>query len=118
MHVLFELAANWPLEKMVHSWKRQSAVRMNRLIGSSDTLVIDGRFSSAPVFVQALARLRAATRVFINNDDNGVARGALRLVKGSESDTTVLERVPPLPIDLADYRHRWRESAEASNRMI
>ncbi|MDP9010451.1 MAG: carbohydrate kinase [Pseudomonadota bacterium] len=88
------------------------------LIGSSDTLVIDGRFSSAPVFVQALARLRTATRVFVSHDENGVARGALRLVKGAESETTALERVPPLPIDLAYYRHRWRESAEASNQVI
>jgi sugar (pentulose or hexulose) kinase len=88
------------------------------LIGSSDTLKIDGRFSNAPVFVQTLARLRAATRVFISNNENGVARGALRLVQGAATDTTVLERVPPLPIDLTDYRNRWRESAEASNRMI
>jgi len=88
------------------------------LIGSSDTLVIDGRFSSAPVFVQALACLRAGTRVFISNDENGVARGALRLVKGAESDAAALERVAPLPIDMAIYRDRWRESADASNRMI
>jgi sugar (pentulose or hexulose) kinase len=88
------------------------------LIGSSDTLVIDGRFSSAAVFVQALARLRTASRVFISNDENGVARGALRLVKGAESDTAVLERVAPLPVDLAEYRARWRESADASDRMI
>jgi sugar (pentulose or hexulose) kinase len=88
------------------------------LIGSRDALVIDGRFSSAPVFVQALARLRAATQVFISNDENGVARGALRLVKGAESDATALERVPPLPVDMADYRDRWRESTDANNRVI
>jgi hypothetical protein len=88
------------------------------LIGSNDTLVIDGRFSSAPVFVQALARLRATTQVFISSDENGVARGALRLVKGAEPDAAALERVPPLPIDMAGYRDRWRESADASNRMI
>ncbi len=82
------------------------------LIGCSDTLVIDGRFSNAPVFAQSLARLRPATRVFIGNDENGVARGALRLATGAKADTAALERVSPLPVDLTEYRARWRESAE------
>jgi putative transposase len=37
-HVLFAPMRDWPLEKMVHSWKRQSAVRINRLIGSNGVL--------------------------------------------------------------------------------
>jgi sugar (pentulose or hexulose) kinase len=82
------------------------------LIGSHDTLVIDGRFSQAAVFVQALARLRPETTVLISKDDNGVAHGALRLVNRYNADTTALERVPPLPADMADYRARWREAAE------
>jgi hypothetical protein len=84
------------------------------LIGSRDTLVIDGRFSSAPVFVQALARLRSTTRVFVSSDEHGVARGALRLVNGEEADTTALDRVSPLPVDLTEYRARWRVEAEKS----
>jgi hypothetical protein len=87
------------------------------LIGCNDTLVIDGRFSSAPVFAQSLARLRPATRVFIGSDENGVARGALHLATGARAETA-LERVSPLPVDLTEYRARWRESAEASNRLI
>jgi hypothetical protein len=83
------------------------------LIGSRDTLVIDGRFSTAPVFVQALARLRPATRVFVSNDEHGVARGALHLVNGIATDTA-LDRVCPLPIDLTEYRARWRVEAEKS----
>jgi len=88
------------------------------LIGCSDTLVIDGRFSGAPVFAQSLARLRPATRVFIGNDENGVARGALHLATGAKADSAALERVSPLPVDLTEYRARWRESAEANERMI
>ncbi len=38
VHVLFAPAPDWPLDKLVHSWKRQSAVRINRLIGSSGLL--------------------------------------------------------------------------------
>jgi len=38
VHVLFAPLGEWPLEKIVHSWKRQSAVRINRLIGSSGVL--------------------------------------------------------------------------------
>jgi sugar (pentulose or hexulose) kinase len=87
------------------------------LIGCNDTLVIDGRFSNAPVFAQSLASLRPATRVFIGNDENGVARGALHLATGTRAETT-LERVSPLPVDLTEYRARWRESAEASDRVI
>jgi sugar (pentulose or hexulose) kinase len=88
------------------------------LIDSSDTLLIDGPFCNAPVFVQALARMRPSTQVFISNDENGVARGALRLLKDAESNAAVLERVSPLPVDLTEYRARWRESAAASDRLI
>jgi putative transposase len=38
VHVLFAPLGGWPLEKIVHSWKRQSAVRINRLIGNSGML--------------------------------------------------------------------------------
>jgi sugar (pentulose or hexulose) kinase len=87
------------------------------LIGCGDTLLIDGRFSNAPVFAQSLARLRPATRVFIGNDENGVARGALHLATGAKAGSA-LQRVSPLPVDLTEYRTRWRESAEASDRRI
>jgi putative transposase len=38
VHSLFATVNGWPLEKLVHSWKRQSAVRINRLIDSSGAL--------------------------------------------------------------------------------
>jgi len=82
------------------------------LIGSRDTLLIDGRFSQTPVFTQALARLRPNTAVFISNDDSGVARGALQLIQAGEHPTAALKRVIPLPIEMTEYRARWREAAE------
>ena len=33
VHIAFVLNAGWTLEKMLHSWKRWSAVRINRIIG-------------------------------------------------------------------------------------
>jgi sugar (pentulose or hexulose) kinase len=82
------------------------------LIGSCDTLLVDGRFSQAPVFVKALARLRPKTTVFISHDENGVAHGALQLVVGTKPKLAALERVSPLPVEIDNYRSRWREAAE------
>jgi sugar (pentulose or hexulose) kinase len=82
------------------------------LIGSNDTLLIDGRFSAAPVFVQALASLRPATKVLVSSDENGVAHGALRLANVKHADAAPLQRVSPLAVDMSGYRARWREAAE------
>jgi hypothetical protein len=82
------------------------------LIGSHDTVLIDGRFSTAPVFVQALANLRPTTQVLIGSDDNGVAHGALRLAGIEPAESTALQRVAPLAADMSGYRTRWREAAE------
>ncbi len=81
------------------------------LINSRETLLVDGRFSAAPVFVQALAALRPATTVLIGSDENGVARGALRVANVQNADVVSLRRVAPLPIDMSSYRARWREAA-------
>jgi sugar (pentulose or hexulose) kinase len=82
------------------------------LIGSRDTLLIDGRFSQASVFTQALARLRPATTILISNDDHGVARGALRLVNKDHSEHIIFQPVSPLPVDMTEYRARWRDAVE------
>jgi sugar (pentulose or hexulose) kinase len=83
------------------------------LIGSNDTLLIDGRFSAAPVFVQALANLRPTTVALITGDADGVAQGALRLANVKQSESAPLSRVPPLAVDMSEYRARWREAAES-----
>jgi len=82
------------------------------LIGSHDTLLIDGRFSAAPVFVRALAALRPTTAVLLSADEHGVAHGALRLTPGNPVQPAVLRRAAPLAVDMSAYRTRWREAAE------
>ena len=80
------------------------------LIGSCDTVVVDGRFSRAPIFVQALAGLRPTTRIAVSSDEQGVAHGALRLV--GQGHHAPLNAVSPLPVDMSGYRARWRDAAE------
>ena len=80
------------------------------LIGSCDTVIVDGRFSRAPIFVQALANLRAKTRIVVSADDQGVAHGALQLVRRGRHDA--LKPISPLPVDMSAYRARWRYAAE------
>jgi len=82
------------------------------LIGSRDTLLIDGRFSQAPVFVEALASLRPDTTVLISQDAHGVARGALRMVDQNRGASAAFDQVAPLPVDLLEYRARWRGAVE------
>jgi sugar (pentulose or hexulose) kinase len=87
------------------------------LIGSRDTLFVDGRFSHSPIFVSALAALRPDTTVLVSEEEHGVARGALRLVDPNMIDpnrgvSPTAQRVAPLPADLSAYRQRWRLAAE------
>jgi sugar (pentulose or hexulose) kinase len=84
------------------------------LIGSRDTLLIDGRFSQSPVFTRALATLRQESTVLVSNDENGVAHGALRLTQRNARAPAALEQVVPLPVEMAEYRARWREALERS----
>jgi sugar (pentulose or hexulose) kinase len=82
------------------------------LIGSRDTLLIDGRFSASPVFAQALANLRPTMAVLISTEADGVAQGALRLANVTPTEFAPLQRVPPLAVDMSEYRARWRKAAE------
>lgn len=78
------------------------------LIGSTERLVIEGRFAEAEVFVRALAGLRPETRVYTANAHNDVSFGALRLIDPTLAPHGKLTAVEPLPGDLAAYRARWR----------
>jgi sugar (pentulose or hexulose) kinase len=82
------------------------------LIGSRDCLIIDGRFSQEPVFTRALASLRPSMTVLVNSGDDGVARGALNLLNRKNPDRNKLEKISPIPIDMNEYRARWRDAAE------
>jgi sugar (pentulose or hexulose) kinase len=82
------------------------------LIGSCDTLLVEGRFAGAPVFVQALAALRPTMKVLIGADDHGVARGALRLAGIGHIESPALSQVGALPVEISQYKSAWREAAE------
>ena len=82
------------------------------LIGSCDTVLVEGRFAQAPIFVRALAALRSTTKILVSADENGVARGALRLANIRAASEAPLETASPLPVDIREYRQRWREAAE------
>jgi sugar (pentulose or hexulose) kinase len=80
------------------------------LIGSRDTLFIDGRFSRSHVFISALAALRRDTTVLVADEEHGVARGALRLAAPNLASSAPVQPVAPLPVDLSTYRNQWREA--------
>jgi sugar (pentulose or hexulose) kinase len=81
------------------------------LIGSRDTVLIEGRFGAAPLFVRTLASLRPKTRVLVSSDENGVVRGALRVAKVECPQCAPLTLAEPLAIDIGAYRDAWREAA-------
>lgn len=84
------------------------------LIGSSDRLLIEGRFAEAEVFVRALAALRPDTRLFVANAHNDVSFGALRLLDPTLKPQGALRRVTPLEADLADYRQAWHAAQKVA----
>jgi len=77
------------------------------LIGSRDALVVEGRFAEAQVFVRALAALRPETAVYVANEHNDVALGALRLLDPELAPAGRLHEVVPLDGDLGGYRACW-----------
>lgn len=84
------------------------------LIGSSERLLVEGRFAEAEVFVRALAALRPDTTVYTANAHNDVSFGALRLIDPGLRPQGELLRVEPLDADLDTYRNRWRAEMEAA----
>ncbi|MCB2076810.1 MAG: carbohydrate kinase [Novosphingobium sp.] len=86
------------------------------LIGSRDTLLVEGRFAEAEVFVRALASLRPETNVYVANAHNDVSFGALRLIDPSLRPQGSLRRIAPLAEDLTDYAAMWREKAGEAER--
>jgi sugar (pentulose or hexulose) kinase len=77
------------------------------LIGAKDTLLVEGRFAGAAVFVRALAALRPETRVVVADGPCDAAYGALRLIDPALAPSAQLRQVEPLAGDLGAYRARW-----------
>ncbi len=86
------------------------------LIGSSERLLVEGRFAEAEVFVRALAALRPDTAVYTANAHNDVSFGALRLLDPTLKPQGELVRVQPLDGDLDTYRNRWHAEIDASHK--
>lgn len=86
------------------------------LIGSSERLLVEGRFAEAEVFVRALAALRPDTAVYTANAHNDVSFGALRLIDPTLVPRGELVRVEPLDGDLDTYRNRWHAEIDASHK--
>lgn len=78
------------------------------LIGTTQTLLIEGRFAEADVFVRAIAGLRPDLAVYTANAHNDVSFGALRLIDPELQPDGALTRVRPLEQDLTDYAAQWR----------
>ena len=79
------------------------------LIGTRETILIDGRFANAEAFVRALATLRAHDNIYVGSAENDLAVGALRLVSLGLKSLNRLKRVDPLAVSLANYREQWLE---------
>lgn len=86
------------------------------LIGSSERLLVEGRFAEAEVFVRALAALRPHTAVYTANAHNDVSFGALRLIDPALTPRGELVRVEPLDGDLDTYRNRWHAEIDAATK--
>nr|WP_214652259.1 FGGY family carbohydrate kinase [Novosphingobium jiangmenense] len=86
------------------------------LIGSSERLLVEGRFAEAEVFVRALAALRPDTAVYTANAHNDVSFGALRLIDPTLTPRGELVRVEPLDGDLDTYRNRWHAEIDAATK--
>jgi len=84
------------------------------LIGSSQRLLVEGRFAEAEVFVRALASLRPETEVFVANAHNDVSFGALRLIDPALRPEGDLLRVMPLEHDLSAYRAAWHAAQQVA----
>jgi hypothetical protein len=84
-----------------------------QMIGACKQIVIEGRFTQALGFARSLAALRRDCNVFVSRAEEGVAFGALRLVYPHLRASAVLDPVRPVEPDLAIYRDRWRQGAEA-----
>lgn len=113
------------INRPVHETERRAAIGLYAalvadasldLIGSRERLLIEGRFSAAPLFVRTLAALRVDSAVFVTNAHSDVSYGALRTIRPDLAPQCSLVQVQPVDIDLNDYRNAWRAAAQREAR--
>ena len=78
------------------------------LIGTRDTILIEGPFARDPIFISSLATLRRDCEVYTVQMDGGLAFGARRLAVPSLLPPQQPDPVKPLDIDICAYAERWR----------
>lgn len=83
------------------------------LIGSRESLVIEGRFAGDAVFCRALAALRPEQTIYLSQVSDNVPLGALQLIDDRLPPQAVLTRAVPLDTDLSRYASEWKSLAEA-----
>lgn len=88
------------------------ASEMLHLVSASDTLIVEGRFAKASVFVTALATLNPKLDVMVCERGGDAAFGALRCLDPDLSLEGVLRRAEPAPLDPSAYLSRWRARLE------
>ena len=82
-------------------------------VGAKGTLLVEGRFAHAEVFVRAIATLRPDLAVHVAHADTDVSFGALRLVDPALCPPGGLTRVLPLDLNLEGYKVAWTAEVAA-----
>jgi sugar (pentulose or hexulose) kinase len=83
------------------------------LIGSRESLVIEGRFAGDAVFSRALAALRPDQTIYLSQAGDNVPLGALQLIDDRLAPHATLRRAQPLDSDLSRYASEWNSLASA-----
>jgi sugar (pentulose or hexulose) kinase len=83
------------------------------LIGSRESLVIEGRFAGDAVFCRALAALRPDQMIYRSQVSDNVPLGALQLIDDRLPPQAVLSRAVPLDTDISRYAQEWNSLVRA-----
>ncbi len=79
-------------------------------LGASGDLILEGRYVSDPIFVEALSQFRPEQPLRVSADATGTIQGAARLLVWPEEPPVVLPaylaKTPAAPY--LEYRDRWR----------
>ncbi len=87
------------------------------LIGSTDRLVIEGRFAQDAVFTRALAALRPRQTIYLSQMADNVPLGALSLLYPDIGADLSLTSVAPIDADLGAYAAQWHALTQSGHRV-
>ena len=79
------------------------------LLGTKGEIIVEGSFSTNPLFAPILATLRPGQSISVSDDRAGTVGGARLLALGVKRSEARTSPVAPLPgIDLIGYRRSWQ----------